>query len=69
MAFERISDSRMYDEIMEVVDDLRLKDKDVDFLESSEGRARGDSLSGPQREWMEDIYKKACDMSEGHHGH
>lgn len=67
MAFDRISDSRMYDEIMEVVDDLRLPDKDIDFLENIEGSARDDELSPRRREWLEDIYRKACALSEGHH--
>ena len=67
MAFNNISDSRMYDEIMEVVDNLRLFDKDIDFLESVEGRAQDDALSGPQRGWLDDIYRKACALSEGHH--
>lgn len=67
MAFENISDSQMYDEIMEVVDHLRLKDKDIDFLESVEESAREDSLSSKRREWLEDIYRKACDLDESHH--
>lgn len=59
--WSNISDSQMYDEIMEVIDDLWLPDKDIDFLESVEGRAQDDALSDPQREWLEDIYQKACD--------
>lgn len=61
MAFERISDSRMYDEIMEVLEHLRLNDRAIEFLEDIEGRARDDELTDKQREWLEDIYQKACD--------
>jgi len=68
MAFDRISDSRMYEEIMEVVSDLPLKDKDIDFLENIEDSAKADNLSDGRRQWLEDIYRKACNMSEGHHG-
>lgn len=61
MAFSTISDSRMYDEIMEVIENLRLPDKDIEFLESVEDAARDDDLSPKRREWLEDIYRKACD--------
>lgn len=69
MAFDNISDSRMLEEIEEVADNLNLQDKDVDFLESEsmQDRARNDDLSPGQRRWLEDIYRKACDLSEGHH--
>ncbi len=67
--FDNVSDSRMLEEIEEVADSLRLSDKDVDFLESEnmQDRARNDNLSSGQRKWLEDIYQKACDLSEGHH--
>ena len=68
MAFDDISDSRMYDEIMEVADRLPLKDKDIDFLENIESWAKQDNLSPARRRWLEDIYRKACDLDEGHHG-
>lgn len=63
MATERVSDSRMYDEIMEVQEHLRLSDWEVEFLESDnvELRAHADDLTPKQRECLERIYKKACD--------
>ena len=60
MAFGNISDSRMYDEIVEVQDKLRLSDWDIGFLESVEGRAHDDDLSPAQRTQLERIYEVAC---------
>lgn len=63
----QITDSQMHEEIMEVVDDLRLQDKDIDFLNDVEERAGNDALSEKQRAWLEDIYDKACALDESHH--
>ena len=60
MAFNNVSDSRMYDEIVEVQDKLRLDDWQLGFLESIEGRAHDDDLSPPQRTQLEKIYEVAC---------
>ena len=59
--YERVSDSRMYDEIVEVQENLRLSDWEMEFLESVEDRARDDNLSPKQRASLEKIYAKACD--------
>ena len=60
MVFNNISDSRMYDEIIEVQDKLRLSDWDIGFLESVEGEAHDDNLSPKRREQLERIYEVAC---------
>lgn len=61
MAFENISDSSMYDQIMEVSDKLRLSDWDLGFLENIEGWAHDDNLSPGKREQLERIFQIACD--------
>lgn len=60
MAFNNISDSRMYDEIVEVQDKLRLSDWDIGFLENIETEAHDDNLSPKRREQLERIYGMAC---------
>lgn len=60
MAFNNVSDSRMYDEIVEVQDKLRLSDWDLGFLENVEGSAHDDDLSPARRKQLERIYEVAC---------
>ena len=56
-----ISDSQMYDEIIEVQEKLRLSDWDLGFLENIEGAAHDNSLSSGRREQLERIYEIAWD--------
>ena len=60
MAFNNVSDSRMYDEIVEVQDKLRLDDWQLGFLENIEEEAHDDNLSPKRREQLERIYEVAC---------
>ena len=55
------SDSTKYDEIIEVAHELRLSEREMEFLEDIEERAHDDELTTGQSEWLDKIYKKACD--------
>lgn len=50
---------RMYDEIMEVSDEI-CSAWEIEFLESIEGRVRRGLLTDKQKAVLERIYDKAC---------
>jgi hypothetical protein len=56
-----ISSLKMWDEIMEVSEELDLSDWETRFLEDIEARASDENLSEKQYECLCRIYKKACD--------
>ena len=55
-----ISDSQMYEEIMEVSDKI-CDEWEIDFLENIKSSVDADTLSGPRRAVLLRIYRKACD--------
>ena len=55
-----MSDSQMYEEIMEVSDKI-CSEWEIDFLESIKPRVEGGMLSLKQQDVLTRIYKKACD--------